>query len=56
MGCLLQVFSEVSDKWELLHFDVGMATNPQAEQLQKEGSFAKANGQVRWGLSAVRHI
>jgi hypothetical protein len=40
------VFEGVSDKWELLHYDVAVASNPQVDALLKEGSDSSACGQV----------
>lgn len=46
---LAQVFSQVGDKWELLHYDRAVAINPQVEELLQEGAggTAAACGQVR---------
>jgi hypothetical protein len=48
------VLSRVSDKWELLRYDVSMASNPQVERLMQEGVLDKAAcGQVRVRLAVL---
>jgi hypothetical protein len=38
----LQVFNQLSDKWELLHYDTAAASNPEVEKLLKAGAGSNA--------------